>query len=799
MEGESSSSNSSSSKAYRRRVRFLGEIPNATLGNSQDEEPGTSQILFQLEGTSTQERMSFASRNITYFNKSSQCAELGRDTALFDSLTIQRNRCDQKAASSNYHETSIEDLNQDTANLPDEHSLASALEDVGCKDGISDLPPTCSSDEHPCTSCTNEAPQSSRKINALDKGKFLKVNGDVLRNQTPVSLLGDYREQSQSFPVNSRIMPVNPEIYNVQVLRGVSSKESEFVPSVFRPQCYPDHHMLAYVPYQSMIQSNMAWHDVEENTHTRLQEVYACLQLLQNQGSEQNQVLNGPTAAVAHPQYIEMPNPHQIGEGSQDSSWSNTVVNVGYDRLDASLMNTYPQRSYCQGLCGKDEGHVIRYGEKPTYPFSLTRSSGQFSQSLMLDQVGNQTPDDRILTLSHEFNSPRTTKSAFVATSRSPCHVEMKGNVYPSDDPDLALTLSKLHIDGQNSWCSSTDYSESKQFMGLRRMKFSSEDVVGPKIHILAKDQKGCCYLQRVLTEGTAEDIEVVFIGVIDHFVGLMTDPIGNYLVQKLIEVCTEDQRTHIVYEITRTPGELISLSCDKHGTRPVQRIIETIRRPEQICLLVSALSLDVYSLMKDVNGSHVSQLCLKHLLPEHSGFLLDSATAHCFDLAKDRQGCCVLQKCISHSSNEKKHQLISALTTRALILSEDRYGNYVIQYILGQEIPWATAKILNQLDGHYGILSLQKYSSNVVEKCLCLAGDARRVKILQELLHDPSLLQILLGEYGNYVIQSALKISKGPLYDAFVDAIKPHVPVLRNSPYGRRVLSCARLKNKLS
>lgn len=84
-----------------------------------------------------------------------------------------------------------------------------------------------------------------------------------------------------------------------------------------------------------------------------------------------------------------------------------------------------------------------------------------------------------------------------------------------------------------------------------------------------------------------------------------------------------------------------------------------------------------------------------------------------------------------------------------------------MVQIILDQEIPWATDAILDQLQGRFGDLSMQKYSSNVVEKCLKLARDIGRVKIIRELMSNYDLPQIMLDQYGNYVIQSALKECK--------------------------------------
>lgn len=60
-------------------------------------------------------------------------------------------------------------------------------------------------------------------------------------------------------------------------------------------------------------------------------------------------------------------------------------------------------------------------------------------------------------------------------------------------------------------------------------------------IYLMAKDQHGCWFLQRMFDEGTPQDVQVVFDEVINHVVELMINPFGNYLMQKLLDICNEE------------------------------------------------------------------------------------------------------------------------------------------------------------------------------------------------------------------------------------------------------------------
>ncbi|CAE6243760.1 unnamed protein product [Arabidopsis arenosa] len=326
--------------------------------------------------------------------------------------------------------------------------------------------------------------------------------------------------------------------------------------------------------------------------------------------------------------------------------------------------------------------------------------------------------------------------------------------------------------------------------LSLQPQKYNSLAEARGKIYYLAKDQHGCRFLQRIFAEKDGNDIEMIFDEIIDYISELMIDPFGNYLVQKLLEVCNEDQRMQIVHSITRKPGLLIKISCDMHGTRAVQKIVETAKREEEISIIISALKHGIVNLIKNVNGNHVVQRCLQYLLPHCGKFLFEAAITHCVDLATDRHGCCVLQKCLGYSEGEQKQHLVSEIASNALLLSQDPFGNYVLQYVFELQLQWATFEILEQLEGNYTELSMQKCSSNVVEKCLKLADDKHRARIIRELINYGRLDQVMLDPYGNYVIQAALKQSKGNVHALLVDAIKLHISSLRTNPYGKKVLS---------
>ncbi|KAJ6818665.1 putative pumilio-like protein 7, chloroplastic [Iris pallida] len=308
-------------------------------------------------------------------------------------------------------------------------------------------------------------------------------------------------------------------------------------------------------------------------------------------------------------------------------------------------------------------------------------------------------------------------------------------------------------------------------------------------MYLLAKDQNGCRFLQRKLVEGTRKEKEAIFFGIIDHVGELMANPFANYLVQKVLEVCTEEQRLRVVLELVRNRMELVGICLNNHGTRAVQRLIETLKTRQQIGLVVAALKPGFLDLTKDLNGNHVIQRCLLCLPNEDNKFIFDAAAKHCVEIATHQHGCCVMQRCIGSSTGEHRARLVGEISANGLHLAQDPFGNYVVQYTLDLKHPTATANFVSQFQGNYVNLSLQKFSSNVVEKCLKVFGDNHQANIVVELLSVPRLDQLLQDPYANYVIQCALATTKGgTLHSALLKAIKPHASVLLTSPYSKKI-----------
>ncbi|KAG6479547.1 putative pumilio homolog 8, chloroplastic [Zingiber officinale] len=309
------------------------------------------------------------------------------------------------------------------------------------------------------------------------------------------------------------------------------------------------------------------------------------------------------------------------------------------------------------------------------------------------------------------------------------------------------------------------------------------------QIYCLAKDQHGCRLLQQQLDEGK-DQVDTIFNGIIERAVDLMVDPSANYLMQKLLGKCSEEQKMAILLMLSKDPANLIAISLNTHGTRTVQKLIETVKTKQHISLVISTLRLGFLDLIKDLNGSHVLQRCLESFTAEDNKFIFDGAVIYCVDIATHRHGCCVLQKCIREFTGKHQEKLVAAIAANGFKLAQDPYGNYVVQAILELEKPFANAILASQFQGKYVELSTQKYSSNVVESCFLHFPKDFPATIISEFLAVPHFGQFLQHPYANYPIQRALEYSKGQPRMALEKAIRPLAATLKTNPHCRQIFS---------
>ncbi|XP_039033012.1 pumilio homolog 15-like isoform X2 [Hibiscus syriacus] len=382
-------------------------------------------------------------------------------------------------------------------------------------------------------------------------------------------------------------------------------------------------------------------------------------------------------------------------------------------------------------------------------------------------------------------------------------------SILPSSNQNGLLSASAAPGAG----CSMTGYSNNRNIMRSRfnshntfhnnltnnsfRMPRWSQDPLNclslgdlrGRFVALAKDQYGCRFLQQAIQEASKVEIEMIFMEVIGHVCKLMLDPFANYVVQKVLDVCSEEQKDHILLMVVNDGFRFVNMCLNLHGVRAIQKLLEKLTTPQQISRVMSAIIPRAVALTKDMNGHRVIQCCLTNFPDEVKQYLLNEVANNCYQIAIDKSGCCALQHCVDHSKGKARERLVKKIIANALNLAEDQYGNYVVQHVLGLKDQYITESLLHQLQGNFASLSCNRYGSHVVEKCLVEWGEEESMRIIKELLRSPIVSRLLVDPFGNYVIQSALAVSEGHVYNDLLNLVWKNYPMMRSHVYGKWVL----------
>jgi hypothetical protein len=178
-------------------------------------------------------------------------------------------------------------------------------------------------------------------------------------------------------------------------------------------------------------------------------------------------------------------------------------------------------------------------------------------------------------------------------------------------------------------------------------------------------------------------------------------------------------------------------------------------------------------SLIKDANGNHI---ILKFLqtFPESSDLIFATITENLMDISFDKHGCCAIQKCFDLAPKSTKDIIINIIIKHSLILIVDQYANYVVQFIFEKRDPILMKEFALTFKKKIVELSKQKFASNVLEKFFEFCDNESKNILLKELANSSIILELLLDNFGNFVLQKALKRSDHEVYSYFI-----HVKIL--------------------
>jgi hypothetical protein len=283
--------------------------------------------------------------------------------------------------------------------------------------------------------------------------------------------------------------------------------------------------------------------------------------------------------------------------------------------------------------------------------------------------------------------------------------------------------------------------------------------------------------LQQKISKASLSELDELVNSIIPKISSFMIDPFGNYICQTLFHSCSAEQRLSLLSSLK---GKMVGIAFDSRGTHSLQNLISMASLKQEEMIYRQEFEGKILQMSLDINASHVIQKLLTSL--SNNFFIIKEVKNHTLNLATDKFGVCLLKKCCNNP------EIMNEVLGQSLFLMQHPYGNYAVQTILDTWKEEIEFEFGGQITGKITQLCLQKLSSNVVEK----ASKIEYIKncILKELFETDKLKELLLNQYGCYVLRTLSKSANQDFNDLLEKTLK-EVPKSSNklSPLWKDIL----------
>lgn len=179
----------------------------------------------------------------------------------------------------------------------------------------------------------------------------------------------------------------------------------------------------------------------------------------------------------------------------------------------------------------------------------------------------------------------------------------------------------------------------------------------------------------------TLAELEDTAMEMLPEIAELAADYIGNTVVQKLFEFCSEPTREQMLRQLA---PHLAEIGVHKNGTWAAQKIIDVTRVPQQMEIIVDSLRPYTVPLFLDQYGNYVLQCCLRFGYP-YNNFVFETMLSRMWDIAQGRFGARAMRACLeSHNATkDQQRMLASAISLHSVQLATNANGALLLTWLL--------------------------------------------------------------------------------------------------------------------
>ena len=289
------------------------------------------------------------------------------------------------------------------------------------------------------------------------------------------------------------------------------------------------------------------------------------------------------------------------------------------------------------------------------------------------------------------------------------------------------------------------------------------------KFEQIIRTYKGSRLFQNYLKNTKIDILHQIFLEIKNKLSDLLKDNYANYFCKKLFDCLNQKDRIEYLSLIQKDLG---ILAIDVTATYPIQGIIEQLGSIAEKNIIYLGIKDYIKIFCYNTYGAYVIEKILSNFEDRFIQEIIDFACNNFLDLAYHVNGVCVVKKIILMTHKKELHKKIKKkIYDNTLKLIVHQYGNYVMQVIIENWEDNEIKEIIDLCKDKYVSLSNQKYSSNAVERIIEKNKENLEYYI-EQICCENNLIEVIRNNFGNYVIQKAVKLSSGNMRKKLITKI---------------------------
>lgn len=176
-------------------------------------------------------------------------------------------------------------------------------------------------------------------------------------------------------------------------------------------------------------------------------------------------------------------------------------------------------------------------------------------------------------------------------------------------------------------------------------------------------------------------EIEELAFAMLDELPELLSDYLGNTVVQKLFEHCSDTAKTCMVRVVA---PYILQMAAHKNGTWAAQKMIAVANTPLQKEMIARALAPHAVALFNDQFGNYALQGCLRFGVP-YNDFVFAAVLADFMRILQGRFGARLVRACLE-ASDTRPEQLVlvaACVAEHTEWLASDANGALLLTWLL--------------------------------------------------------------------------------------------------------------------